>query len=101
MEGSSQPHSELDGNMPGGIVAVGTLFPVVSGLGKPKKRLVQQLGNQWLTLEKVINGRQYQVLGVFLREEDALLFKRALKKRERKEQRLKRSSYDGPGAGTD
>ncbi len=84
--------------MPNGIVAVGTLFPVVSGSGKPKKRLVQQLANQWLTLEKCANGRQYQVLGVFLREEDAHLFKRMLKKRARKEQRVMRSVYDGPGA---
>lgn len=84
--------------MPGGIVAVGTLFPVV-GTGKAKKRMVQLLGIQWMTLEKQPNGRQYQVLGVFLREEDAHLFKRALKKRERKAQRLKRSTYDGPGSG--
>lgn len=85
--------------MPGGIVAVGTLFPVVSGTGKPKKRIVQQLGTQWLTLEKVSNGRQYKVLGVFLLEADAKLFKRALKKRSRKEQRLTRSVHDGPGTG--
>jgi hypothetical protein len=83
--------------MPGGIVAVGTLFPVV-GTGKAKRRIVQQLGIQWLTLEKVANGRQYQVLGVFLRQEDAQLFRRALKKRMHKEQRLLRSSQDGPGA---
>jgi hypothetical protein len=81
--------------MPNGIVAVGTMFPIVDG--KRKKRVVQQLGSQWLTLE-LAGPRQYQVLGVFLREEDAHLFKRALKKRSRREQRLLRSSQDGPGA---
>ena len=67
--------------MPSGI-AVGYLFPIVDG--KPKKRLLYRTNFQWLVLECHSDMHKYQVIGIFLRKKDAKLFKRFLKKRDRK-----------------
>ena len=63
-------------------LVVGTYLPVVAP--KPKTYMVYECGYDWCLLILTIGEERYFVAGVFTNEDDAIMFKKAHKKRAKK-----------------
>lgn len=70
-----------------------SIFPVLES--KPKKRMLYKFNCNWLVLV-LVNSSQYQAVAVFCEQKDAEDFKRLLKKRSRKERKMR--TINGPGS---
>jgi hypothetical protein len=61
---------------------VGNYLPIL--LPDPKKYFVYQCGMDWCLLIITLDKKRYFVAGIFTNEDDAILFKKAHKKRAKK-----------------